>query len=233
VLDAVQALRAAPSILKITEILRGVATPKGFEYFLCWATPGSKEELAPGLAMFENWPVDWRRTYLKERLYVDDPILDHCQRTPHPFAWSEVTQRGFSRAGSRVMAMAASYGMVEGFIVPMFGLGGQLNGMTFAGSSPTHDPDARAELHLISMYAYARAKQLLRKDPEPTIRLTPRERQAIQWAAAGKTDWEIGQLLGISESAAHKRIESAKHKYGTATRIQAIVEALRRGDIQL
>jgi LuxR family quorum sensing-dependent transcriptional regulator len=183
--------------------------------------------------MFESWPADWRRTYLEKRLYIDDPILDHCQRTPHPFTWSEATRSGLSRAGNRVMAMAASYGMVDGFVVPMFGLGGQLNGMTFAGSNPTRDPNSRAELHLISMYAYARAKQLLRKEPEPTIRLTPRERQAIQWAAAGKTDWEIGQLLGISESAAHKRIESAKRKFGTATRIQAIVEALRRGDIQL
>jgi LuxR family quorum sensing-dependent transcriptional regulator len=230
-LDAVQALQRAPSILKVKEILRQVAHPHGFEHFLCWGP--SDQPLSPGLAMFENWPTTWRRCYLENRLYVNDPIFEHSQQTPHPFLWSEVTKKGMSPAAARTMALAASFGLREGFVVPIYGIGGQLHGMTLAGRTPSGDVAARAELHLISMYAYARAKQLQRREPEPTIRLTPREREAVQWAAIGKTDWEIGELVGISESAAHKRIESAKRKFGVATRIQAVVEALRRGYIQL
>jgi LuxR family quorum sensing-dependent transcriptional regulator len=165
-------------------------------------------------------------------LFVNDPIFDYSQRTVDPFLWSAVIKRGVPRSAARIMEAAAGFGMQEGFVVPIYGIGGKLNGMTLAGQHPRHDPPALAELHLISMYAYARAKQLQRREPEPTIRLTPREREAMQWAAVGKTDWEIGELLGISESAAHKRIESAKRKFGVKTRIQAIVEALRRGNIQ-
>lgn len=230
-LDAVRAIQHAPSLLKIKEALRAVAIPHGYEYFLCWGPPN--KPVSPCLAIFENWPPDWKRQYLEDRMYASDPIFAHSQRTPLPFFWSEAPTRAMPRDATKVMQMAENFGMREGFVVPIYGIGGELNGLTFSGKSPRRDDTARAELHLVSMYAYARAKRLLRREPEPTIRLTPREREAIQWAAVGKTDWEIGELLDISESAAHKRIESAKRKFGVATRIQAIIQALRHGQIQI
>jgi LuxR family quorum-sensing system transcriptional regulator CciR len=44
--------------------------------------------------------------------------------------------------------------------------------------------------------------------------------------ARGKSDWEIGQLLGISESTAHKHIEDAKRRFRVTTRIQLVVRSL-------
>ena len=42
----------------------------------------------------------------------------------------------------------------------------------------------------------------------------------------GKSDWEIGKLLGISESTVHKHIEDAKRRFGVSTRIQLVVRSL-------
>ena len=56
--------------------------------------------------------------------------------------------------------------------------------------------------------------------------LTVRERECLKWAAIGKTDWEIGEILGISQSTAHFHIEKAKKKFGVATRTQAVVQAV-------
>jgi LuxR family transcriptional regulator, quorum-sensing system regulator BjaR1 len=152
---------------------------------------------------------------------------------PDPFLWTDIRLAALSRAEARVMGEAASFGMRQGFVVPIFGVGGTSHGISFSGREPRCDSVACAELHLIAMYAYARAKRLRRREPEPQISITLREREAMQWAAAGKTDWEIGELLGVSESAAHKRIESAKRKYGVVTRVQAVVAALRHGHIKL
>jgi LuxR family quorum-sensing system transcriptional regulator CciR len=44
--------------------------------------------------------------------------------------------------------------------------------------------------------------------------------------AQGKSDWEIGRLLGISDSTVHKHIEDAKRRFGVCTRIQLVVQAL-------
>ena len=57
-------------------------------------------------------------------------------------------------------------------------------------------------------------------------RLTPRQRDCMVLAAQGKSDWEIGKLLGISESTVHKHIEDAKRRFGVSTRIQLVVRGL-------
>ena len=63
------------------------------------------------------------------------------------------------------------------------------------------------------------------------IDLTKREIECLQWAAVGKSEWEISQILGISEHTSEKHLLNAKAKLGAANRVQAVAEALRRGFI--
>jgi DNA-binding CsgD family transcriptional regulator len=56
--------------------------------------------------------------------------------------------------------------------------------------------------------------------------LTRHERQCLELAAQGKSDWVAGRILGISERTVHNHIEHAKRRLGVATRVQAIVHAL-------
>jgi len=56
--------------------------------------------------------------------------------------------------------------------------------------------------------------------------LTPRERECLKWVAAGKTDWEISQILNIAEQTAHGYVQSALSKLGARTRAQAVALAL-------
>ncbi|TIM27261.1 MAG: helix-turn-helix transcriptional regulator, partial [Mesorhizobium sp.] len=63
------------------------------------------------------------------------------------------------------------------------------------------------------------------------VELTPRERECMQWAAVGKSEWEISQILGISEHTSEKHLLNAKSKLGAVNRVQAVAEAIRRGYI--
>lgn len=63
------------------------------------------------------------------------------------------------------------------------------------------------------------------------IPLTPRERECLQWAAVGKSEWEISQILGISEHTSEKHLLNAKMKLRAVNRVQAVAEAIRRGYI--
>lgn len=60
-------------------------------------------------------------------------------------------------------------------------------------------------------------------------RVTPRECQVLRWVAAGKSDWAIAQILGISRKTVNFHVENAKRKLGTSTRAQAVLLAARRG----
>jgi LuxR family quorum sensing-dependent transcriptional regulator len=232
-LDIIQALERAPSVLKVKEIFRRAAERHGFSAFLCSATPNAGREPVNPI-LFDEWPETWWRRYIQRRHYVHDPMLKEMLRNANPFVWSDVMQRGtYTKAERTVMSEAAEAQMAEGFVVPIYGIAGDAHVLTMTGEKPRTDVTARAELHLISMYAYARAQQLRRRPGGNPVPLSPREREALRWAAAGKTDWEIGEILGISESAAHKHVENAKRKYNVPTRVQAIVKGIRDGDIPL
>ncbi|SEB71655.1 LuxR family transcriptional regulator, quorum sensing-dependent transcriptional regulator [Nitratireductor aquibiodomus] len=68
---------------------------------------------------------------------------------------------------------------------------------------------------------------LYRQGGEP--RLTPREKECLQWAALGKSEWEVSQILGISEHTAEKHLLNAKTKLGASNRVHAVAEAIRCG----
>ena len=60
-------------------------------------------------------------------------------------------------------------------------------------------------------------------------RVTPRECQVLRWVAAGKSDWAIAQILGISRKTVNFHVENAKRKLGACTRVQAVLVAARTG----
>jgi DNA-binding CsgD family transcriptional regulator len=58
-------------------------------------------------------------------------------------------------------------------------------------------------------------------------RLAHRELQTLEWCSRGKTNWEIGQILNISERTVEHHIASAVRKLNCATRAQAVAQAVR------
>jgi LuxR family transcriptional regulator, activator of conjugal transfer of Ti plasmids len=52
--------------------------------------------------------------------------------------------------------------------------------------------------------------------------LTPRELECLEWAAQGKSAWEIGRILGISRHTVAFHLDNAKAKLGVRTIVQAV-----------
>lgn len=52
--------------------------------------------------------------------------------------------------------------------------------------------------------------------------LTARERDAMGFVAEGKTDWEIGVILGVSEATARFHVDNARRKLGAVNRAHAV-----------
>ena len=59
--------------------------------------------------------------------------------------------------------------------------------------------------------------------------LTERERDALALVAEGKTDWEISEILRISEAKAGIHIADAGRKLGAGTRAQAVARLIAAG----
>jgi LuxR family quorum-sensing system transcriptional regulator CciR len=63
--------------------------------------------------------------------------------------------------------------------------------------------------------------------------LTPRQRDCVVLVARGKSDRQIGEILGISNQTVHKHVESAKQRYAVATRVELVVRALFMSQLSL
>jgi len=59
--------------------------------------------------------------------------------------------------------------------------------------------------------------------------LTEREREVLKRVVEGKTNHEIGLVLGISEKTVEKHLEGVYAKLGVASRVEAAVQAVREG----
>lgn len=59
--------------------------------------------------------------------------------------------------------------------------------------------------------------------------LTPRERQVLRWIAAGKSNWEIGKILLISEFTVKNHVQNLLKKLSVSSRAQAASLAIAGG----
>jgi len=91
----------------------------------------------------------------------------------------------------------------------------------------------QSKLHLVSMYAHARCAALMgcASDGQRRRVLSGRERDVLAWAAEGKSSWEIATILGLSERTVNWHVEQSKKKLDAVTRTQAVIKALRSGEI--
>ncbi|WP_280950845.1 helix-turn-helix domain-containing protein [Rhizobium mesoamericanum] len=53
------------------------------------------------------------------------------------------------------------------------------------------------------------------------------------WVARGKSSWDIGIILGISENTVNFHIKNAMRKFDVASRTVAAVKAINLGIIKL
>ena len=63
-------------------------------------------------------------------------------------------------------------------------------------------------------------------DRASDLPLTAREREVLHWLAGGKTDRDIGEILGISPRTVHKHLQRIYEKLGVETRTAAVMRVI-------
>ena len=183
---------------------------------------------------FNTWPADWIALYNEHQIYHDDPIIMEAQRRMTPFLWGDLQKhRSLGEPSVRVLDLALSYGWVDGLVVPVHGPAGYQGVVSLASKQELQL--SPAEISLLWMMALAvhercRATQGMGTDVPPP-RLTARETECMRWVAAGKTEWETGQLLGISAATVHFHVEQVKRRLATRSRTEAIALLVLHGGL--
>jgi LuxR family quorum-sensing system transcriptional regulator CciR len=185
-----------------------------------------------------NYPLEWIAR-LREHDNFQEPVLKAAERMSSGFLWSRLGE--YVCLGDREikhMKRARRYGLTEGFTVPNHIPGETLGSCHFAVGRREHLPEHNLPAaQALGCFAFEAARRLIQRTQEPCEQylvpapLTERQRECVLFAAKGKSDSVIAQLLNIRPRTVNEHIEAAKRRYLVATRAQLIVRALLRSEI--
>jgi DNA-binding CsgD family transcriptional regulator len=180
-------------------------------------------------ALMSTYPVQWTDHYLKEHYEKLDPVILQAHAHTEPFEWGLGADNFALTSGQKGFFDAAGeFGIRCGFTIPIQDRRGPIAAVTFASDirRPEFQRSIKSnqralQLMAISLHAHVRRK--LWRDPVINgVRLSPREMECLRWAAAGKTAWAIGTILGISEHTATFHLANAREKLGVENLRQAV-----------
>ncbi|PLX38200.1 MAG: LuxR family transcriptional regulator [Hyphomicrobiales bacterium] len=229
ILDKIGAERTPDGVLGL---LNQVTESAGFSAFCLSAIPD------PGIrmdsyVMLSGWSEEWFSHYMAKDYVQEDPVIQKLRATARPFSWGSVFEdpQPLSKTAKRIMNEACEFKMYDGLCVPIFSARGFQAGMSFGGERTDLTEREAGALHLISISAYNRIRDLVGTVDKtaPVPKLTARERECLKWTSAGKTSWEISQILSISQHTVDWYLTSAARKLGAANRTHAVAEGFRKG----
>ena len=191
----------------------------------------------PEFACVNNTPAGYWRESTDPDNGRRDPVMQHCKRSGVPIAWNHATYSAASEAA--MWERQASFGYCTGIAYALHLPGGMhfFVGVDRDQSLPACRAEVRrlvAELQLFTVHAQESAfRVLLPPSPEPDMPdLTARELECLRWTMEGKTAWELGRILGISEQTAVRHVNNGTHKLDAVNKHHAVVKALRLGLIR-
>jgi LuxR family quorum sensing-dependent transcriptional regulator len=228
--EFIRNLELARSPAEVCGMLLSAVKQFGAEYVLAGILPepGAGRQQQISNVVLNHWPPEWSQRYFSHGYIFRDPAIKTVRRSTAPFLWSELESVCRSdTTARRIMDEAGDFKLRQGFTISLTTLEGNVAGFSLAGERLEVSPEDRGVLTLVGTYALGRSILLRETEARAEIKLTPRERETLQWAAEGKSEWEIGERMGISEHGVDKHMRSAREKLGTRTRTHAVAEAMR------
>jgi LuxR family quorum-sensing system transcriptional regulator CciR len=193
----------------------------------------------PHAFRLQNYPAQWVDFYDSNRCRARDPVHRVSGRTQKPFLWREASDYiELTGNDERFMDLAGRNGLGDGFTVPSNVPGEFQGSCTFAvAPGRTLNEDGLYLARLIGPDIFHAARKLVGMaqlvERMETSHLTERQRDCLLWIAAGKSDWETGVILGISEETVKQHINDACKRMGIRKRTLLLFLAFRNGAISI
>jgi LuxR family quorum-sensing system transcriptional regulator CciR len=228
------------SLSTLFELLVNCATDEGYSEVAYGALTYSEPVHLPGHAppaVATNFPAQWRDRYFEHRYHEIDPVVRMTPTLSGPLLWDRLADRFRLQAGEQlVMDESREAGLKHGISVPLFGPAGRVSVVSFASRFDDVDPLHRINhLNALAWQFHIAFAEIAPPAGQSNakVELSARERDCLRWTAEGKSSWDIGTILKISENTVNFHLKNAMRKFGATNRTVAVVQAIRLNLIEL
>ena len=177
---------------------------------------------------------EFLENYSRQACAQSDPLVACGLSGSDPFSWEDAisshTQPATARQVKKLLELSADYGLKRGLAYASRPTP-QSNEASYICLETGREPFSHAHTEALR-YALPHLHELLRRVCEKTPEgmasaLSVRELEVMQWLKEGKTAWEIGVILSISERTVKFHIANSYAKLNVTNRSQAIARAMR------
>jgi DNA-binding CsgD family transcriptional regulator len=181
-----------------------------------------------------TYSPEWQKHYIHQDYVNLDPIVKAGMGGILPIDWSAIDHS--NPATTRFFGEAQGFNIgPKGLSIPIRGRHGEF--ALFSVTSAVPDREWRAikksyirDFMVLAYYFHSWALNSEGEEyAEIAATLSAREKDCLRWRATGKSDWEISQILAISERTVKFHLESARAKLGATNTLHAVAKAMSRG----
>ncbi|MFA5040310.1 MAG: LuxR family transcriptional regulator [Bdellovibrionales bacterium] len=210
----------------------------GLQYYVFGLeTDHSAINIPAGHGLLSNYPTDWMKYYVDKGFADIDAVRRFGHLCSGTFAWDAIPSDFFqSRRAQDCRNGGEDAGLKHGVCAPLRGPFGQIAGLAAASDSyeDCTTPQKLALFNVISYQFYTRFIEIHRngsREQKALPKLAPREKDVMSWAARGKTNAEISDILSLSPNYVREIVSNVMEKYNASNRVSAVLMAIYSGEI--
>lgn len=233
-LDLFESLLNCSTVEELHTAAATISRQMGFEHFL-YGVQVNTSLTRPYQFVLSGYPKQWRERYVELNYQELDPTFHHCVKRVTPIIWRNQVFKG--RDLAKIQGEAKEAGLTHGASFAVHGGRGEVAMLSLATSRSARGADSdivanMGRAQLLACYMHEAVQRIvLSQGPLPLqkMTLTPRQKECLLWAAEGKTCWEIGNIIRISEDTVKFHMKKAAHKMGVTGHTHAVSRAVSLG----
>ncbi|WP_130732675.1 autoinducer binding domain-containing protein [Komagataeibacter xylinus] len=178
-----------------------------------------------------GYPEEWVNFYIENNYISYDPIIKKSRFMSHPYFWHEILN--INQREKKIIKDVSEFGIKKGMTIPFHTHDRLVYAICFAFTDKDVDQEVEIYLRALSNFFITSYKKLDEPADVLVPILTPREKECLRWTAKGKSSWETGMIVGVSERTVNFHINNALLKLKCTNRIMGVVKAICAGLIEL